>query len=206
MPMIKPPINGKDATSSFYDGPPPVPGTYQGEVSRMGLATVLSGKNEGADKIVVVVKITHGKYKGAEIFNNFTLTLESAWSLNTFLEALTDGSEKQRKLIRDWFWDIGYNVEEKADNEKLGRQFIYIGKPAFKPIGKKVAFTTTLDGERAQISKWVVPQENSDDEEESDTAVDLPDVATEEPSESVATEEVSEGEAVAADDDDDPWS
>lgn len=217
MPMIKPPFNGKDATSGFYDGPPPVPGTYHGVVSRMGLATVLSGENEGADKIVVVVKITSGKYNGAEIFSNFTLLTQSAWSLNQFLEAMTDGSEKQRKIIRDWFWDIGYSVESEAKNEKLGRQFEYIGKPAFKPIGKKVAFVTEMNGERANIAKFVIPLEDSDGDVPSDEVAELPDVATEDiavepekpkakPKPEPEPESEPEAIAVAEDDDDDPWS
>lgn len=211
MAMIKPKFNGKDATSSFYDGPPPTPGTYRGEVTRMGLAQVLSGENEGADKIVVVVRITHGKFKGAEIFANFTILLQSAWSFNTFLEAMTDGSEKQRTMIKDWFWEKGYDVEDEAKNEKLGRQVNWIGKPVFKPIGKTVSFTTTMDGERANISKFVVPLEGSGSEEPEDdsTVAELPDVATESTDDAVIDAEVVSDDsavAVADDDDDDPWS
>lgn len=217
MAMIKPKFNGKDSVSGFYDGPPPIPGTYHGEVSRMGLAEVLSGDNKGADKIVVVVKITSGKFKGAEIFANFTLVTQAAWNFNNFLHALTDGSEKQKEMIKTWFWEKGYDVEDEAKNEKLGRQVNFIGKPSFKPIGKKISFVTEMNGEHAEIKKWVIPLEDSDDSAEDDS--DLPDATTavaDDDDDDSQTETASAAKssdddddevvAVASDDDDDPWS
>lgn len=219
MVLIKPKENWSDETSGFYDGPPPPPATYRGEVYRMGLSEVQSGDNKGTDKWIVSVKITDGKYKGATVLTSFTMIKSNAWSFNQFLESMTDGSEKQRALIKKWYYSIGYKIEDEEKYKKLGRQIEFIGKPAFKPIGKKVTIVTSMNGEYAQIDRFLVPLDNSDEEEESssDTAEETATEETasddsddsleglEEAAEETADETAEEAVAEDDSDDDDPW-
>jgi hypothetical protein len=210
MALIKPNENWKDE-SGGYDGPPPDPGTYTGEVVRMGLSTVQKGDNAGADKWVVSVKITEGKFKGATILHNFVMLKQSAWSFNQFLKAMTDGSEKQKETILSWYYEKGFSVEDQERYKNLGRQCEFIGKPAFKPIGKKVRFVVTRNGEYTNIDRFLVPLEDSGEDGETEVLAEaeeatvddsdgFADEATDEPEveESVAEED-------SDDDDDDPW-
>lgn len=212
MPLIKPKNNWKDESSGVYDGPPPDPGTYSGEVVRMGLTTVKKGDNEGEDKWVVSVKITEGKFKGASILVNFVMVKQSAWSFNQFLKAMTNGSEKQKSLILDWYYERGYSLEPDEKYKGLGRQCEFIGKPAFKPIGKPVKFIVTRNGEYVNVDRFLVPLEDSGETGEPE-ALAQAEETVEETAVADDTEESgsfgeSEPETAAAEDDsddDDPW-
>ena len=213
MPLIKPKENWKaEEGAGVYDGPPPDPGTYKGEIARMGLSTVKKGDNEGADKWIVSVRITEGKFKGATVLHSFTMVKQAAWSFNQFLKALTDGSEKQKEAIVGWYYDKGFSVEDDERFRGLGRQIEFIGKPAFKPIGKPVTVVITKNGEYTNIDKFLVPLEDSDDtasgepealaesEMESDDGIDEFAAETTKNPEPEAVEQVEDS------DDDDPWS
>ncbi|QNJ59291.1 hypothetical protein SEA_MRMIYAGI_78 [Mycobacterium phage MrMiyagi] len=212
MPVIKPKFDGSEMTSGFYDGPPPAPGPYKGKIKKMGLAKISSGDNKGEDRIALVLEITSGKFKGAGIVHSLNLITSSAWAVNQFLDALTDGSEKQKLALRKLFWQKGYAVEDNEDG-KMGRQFISIGGK-FKPIGKPIAFVTKMDvstktdEQIAVIDKFVVPLEGNDEGGEEDS---LDSVSSDSEDEDVAVADDSDSsdddsEAVASDDDeDDPW-
>lgn len=216
MANMKPNFDGKGMYSDFYDGPPPTPGPYRGEIKGMWASTVQSGDNEGADKILVSVEINHGKFKGARLLTNLTLLKSSAWTINQFLHALTPaGTQKQKDIMEALFWDKGYKTDPDNDH-KLGTPIVNIGGK-FKPIGKEVGFITKFDtynGEkRAIVDRFVVPLENSGDDEPatteetveesesgsgSDTLVDFPD----QDGDSTETVEASADDDA---DDDDPW-
>lgn len=210
MPLIKPKGNWKDEEGAgIYDGPPPDPGTYNGEIVRMGLTTVRSGDNAGEDKWVVSVKITDGKFKGASLLHNFVMVKQSAWSFNQFLKAMTDGSDKQKQTILDWYYERGYSLEADEKYKGLGRQCEFIGKPAFKPIGKKVKFIVTKNGEYTNVDRFLVPLEDSgEDEAVEETLAVAEETESADDSGGFADETPAEPEAVAAEDDsddDDPW-
>lgn len=206
MPIIKPSFDGSNETSNQYDGPPPTPGPYKGEVKGLWLTKIKRGENEGTDMLTVSVAITGGKFKGARLLHNLPVMKNTAWSLNQFLDSLTDGSEKQREVLRKWFWTIGYNVSD--DEEKLGRPILRIGKK-FDPIGKPVSFVTKMDNyndtPRAIIDRFVVPLENSDDDDD-DEDDGIADTTPEpEPEDESASPPAEDGDD-EDDDGDDPWS
>lgn len=221
MVLIKPEFDGTGMVSGFYDGPPPTPALYKGRVARLGLGKIESGQYAGSDKLVVVVEIEHGKFKGASIFTQLLLLKQNAWTVNQFLHAMTNGSQKQKDAIEKYFWQIGYDVEETAKSEKLGQQFNWIGSPKFVPIGKPVAFVTGIDGDRVTVEKFVVPGEEAD-EPADDVAEVLADQVAVAPEPTVTPEPVAAPPvstpaptptpepaaapaAVAVADDDDPW-
>jgi hypothetical protein len=210
MVLIKPQEDWSDEESGFYDGPPPTPGTYRGKVTRMGLSKVKSGENEGADKWVVALEIADGPFKGAGVITSFTMIKKAAWSFNQFLKAMTDGSEKQTALIKKWYYKLGYKLSDE-EIKNLGTQIEYIGKPAFKPIGKPVVFVTSMNGEYAQVDRFLVPQEGQGAEEpapEEDSSDGLGEFAEETTSNPTTEEAVAEEVAAEddSDDSDDPWS
>lgn len=223
MVRIKPNIDGKGARPGFYDGPPPDPGTYRGVVKKMGLAKIANGDNAGADRIALLLEITEGKFKGAAVVHSLNVTEQGKGFVNVFLHALTDGSEKQKEAIEEWFWDLGYEVEDKEDGS-FGQQFIFIGKPKFKPIGKPVAFVTSIEPYKgkptARVDRFCVPSEigSEDDPSESSSVPDdlsglegLTSDTTSAPVETPAAEEKPALASVPAaqdldSDDDDPWS
>ncbi|AVD99694.1 methyltransferase [Mycobacterium phage Cuke] len=215
MPVIKPKFDGSEMTSGFYDGPPPSPGPYRGRLKKMGLAKIGSGDNKGEDRIALVVEITSGKFKGAGIVHSLNLITSSAWAVNQFLDALTDGSEKQKLALRKLFWQKGYAVEDNEDG-KMGRQFTSIGGK-FKPIGKPIAFVTKMDTSTktdepiAVIDKFVVPLEDSKDDAGEEDSLESVSSDSDDSDDDVALADDSasdddSSEAVASDDDDDdPW-
>jgi hypothetical protein len=217
MPNLKPSFDGKGMVSQFYDGPPPTPGPYRGKIDKMWAAKVQSGDNEGADKIVLRITITSGKFKGASYLHNLTMVKNSAWTINQFLHALTPGgTKKQKDIMEELFWDVGMKLA--PESEKLGTlevtPVVNIGGK-FKPIDKELGFIVKNDeykGEtRSIIDRFVIPMENSEPEEttteetveatdedesgsSSDTLSDMDDDSTE-------TVEESSDDG----DDDDPW-
>lgn len=202
MARIKPTFDGSTMSSGFYDGPPAPPGTYRGVVKKMGLAEIKNGPNAGASRIALLLEISDGKFKGAAVMHSLNLTTQSAWAVNQFLDALTDGSDVQKNGLRNLFWQKGYDVENEPDG-KMGQQFISIGGK-FKPLGKPVAFVTKMDSwegkPKAAIDRFVVPigggsSTESETEEAEEDSLDSVD-ETEAVAEDLPTEE----------DSDDPWS
>lgn len=202
MVRIKPDFDGSTASSGRYDGPPPPAGTYRGIVKKMGLAEIKSGANAGSNRIALLLEISEGNFKGAAVMHSLNLTTQSAWAVNQFLDALTDGSDKQKTGLRNLFWQKGYEVENEADG-KMGQQFMNIGGK-FKPLGKPVAFVTKMDSwegkPKAAIDRFVVPLGvNAEDEAAEEDSLDAVD--------SVVEEEIEEVEVAPTEsDDDDPWS
>ena len=210
MVHIKPKFDGKGQKPQGigYDGPPPPAGTYKGIVKKIGVGKIKNGDNAGEPRINLLFEISEGKYKGAGIFDGLNQTQQGAGYINAFLHALTDGSEKQKAAIEKAFWDTGYDLADIAD-KAVGKPILKIGKN-FKPEGKPIAFVTKLepnqngDGERARISRFVVPfdEDGTEDEEpeevlESETDGDDGDVDGDFDDEDTA--ESSDA------DDDDPW-
>lgn len=206
MVRIKPDFDGSTASTGFYDGPPPTPGTYRGIVKKMGLAEIKNGPNAGSNRIALLLEISDGNFKGAAVMHSLNLTTQSAWAVNQFLDALTDGSDRQKTGLRNLFWQKGYEVENQPDG-KMGQQFINIGGK-FKPLGKSVAFVTKMDSwegrPKAAIDRFIVPIEHTEDEEAEEDSLDAIDSSVEEV-ETVEAEVVEESSPVE-NDEDDPWS
>lgn len=203
MVRIKPDFDGSNASSGRYDGPPPPAGTYRGIVKKMGLAEIRSGANAGSNRIALLLEISDGNYKGAAVMHSLNLTTQSAWAVNQFLDALTDGSDKQKTGLRNLFWQKGYEVENEPDG-KMGQQFMNIGGK-FKPLGKPVAFVTKMDSwegkPKAAIDRFVVPLgANAEDEAAEEDSLDAVDSVVEEEIEDTVEDSPVEN------DDDDPWS
>lgn len=217
MPVIKPPFDGSEATSDRYDGPPPTPGPYNGVVKGVWLNKIKKGDNAGADQLTVSVEISHGKFKKARILHNLQVLNSTAWSLNQFLDSVTDGSDKQKTTLRQWFWRNGYDVapdDEAVKNLGVPVRKIVGGKKGFVLLDRKVSFVTKMDTyegvAKAIVDRFVVPLEDSGSEEPaaeaSEDALGEFDAATThnpEPEPEAAVEETpTEDEP----DDDDPWS
>lgn len=182
--VLKPNVDGYDEQltgSSYYDGPPPVPGVYKGKIKQLALATIATGNNAGGQRLHLVVEITEGKYKGAGLVHSLNLTKQGAPYVNQFLRSLTDGSDSQYNAIREAFWRVGYTV---GDEDQKGRlPILKIGKKT-DPIGLATSFVTRMragnDGvERADIARFVVPAtvETQEDTEEDDTLDSLAEFA-----------------------------
>jgi len=228
MVRIKPNVDGFNdrevqGFSGGYNGPPPPAGVYDGILTRMGLAQIASGNDQGAQRIPIIVEIASGKYQGAGIFHNFNLTNQGKARFNLFLDSLTDGTQKQKDLLQKWFWkwENGWDLEDEPLG-KLGQQFRTIGKN-FKPIGRKVKIVTQMghnqyDEPRAEIAGFIIPgsadSETDVSEEDSDALGEFASETTHNPppSENGAGQDDSELAAVSSgaidldDDDDDPWS
>jgi hypothetical protein len=212
MPIIKPKFDGKDEESSQYSGPPPTPGPYHGVVKKMWYCQIKTGQNAGEDQYKILIEIDQGKFKGAGLFHNIQMLKQNAWSTNQFLDAMCE-NEKQREVLRQWFWQIGVDVENEAD--KVGQPVNYIGKPKFKPVGKTLSFIVKNEpgdqGTRAVIDRFVVKIDGETKEaagEEDSSGLEEFEQATSsnpEP-ESVESQATPDAPPPEGDDDsDDPW-
>lgn len=215
MVRMKPKVEGKNVRleGDFYDGPPPKPGLYQGTIKHLGFVKVGSGDNKGADMLKGVFEIAEGPYKGAGLFWNKPLLDQTVGWINQFLDALTDGSQKQKDQLQHIFWDIGCDLEQEADG-KLGRQIKTVGKST-KLIGRPISFIVrngSYEGQdRPEIARFVIPVEDEpemDEEEMEDALGEFQQDTSSNPVEDVAEEEVSSASGTAEDevDEDDPWS
>lgn len=224
--LLKPDIDGFDDTdtgASFYDGPPPPPGVYNGVIKQLALAKIATGESKGKKRLHLVVEITDGKFKGAGLVHSLNMTTQGNPFVNQFLRSLTDGSEEQWVGIRKAFWRTGYTVDDQPD-AKNRFPILKIGKK-FNPIGKPLSFVTRMRPDnngvqRADITRFVIPFQDNGEEpepEEDEYTSDLDDALDEFASETTSnpepeasyTREVkgSPVEAVDLDEDaDDPWS
>lgn len=212
MPIIKPKFDGKNEESNQYSGPPPTPGPYHGVIKKMWYTTIKSGPNAGEDQYKILVEIDQGKFKNAGIFHNLQMLKQNAWSTNQFLDSMCE-NEKQRDVLRRWFWEIGCDVE--PDAEKMGQVVNYIGKPKFKPAGQGLSFIVKNEpgneGTRAVIDRFIV-KTNGEEEPvaaEEDSGLEEFEQSTSsnpapEP-EAAAPQEVSAPPPEGDDDGDDPW-
>jgi len=228
MVRMKPSFDGSNAAppagGGIYDGPPPTPGMYTGTVEKMGLAKINSGQNKGEDRIALLIRISEGKFTGAGVFHSLNLIPQSAFFINQFLHAMTDGSQQQKAAILNMFYKKGYDAEKDEDG-KMGRPITVIGAK-FRPIGRTVKFVTAMDkdlsGEpRAKISRFLVAVPGGESELEATEPVDMVESAdgigefapettsnpveeSDDDLESVEPEAISD--IVDLDDDDDPWA
>lgn len=211
--VMKPPSTYKadDVLSEgdFYDGPPPKPALYKGVVKK-----IYAHKKNDEIRWMVLCEINHGEFKGAGVSKWLQLTEQGSPWFNQFLHALTDGSEAQKKGIRDAFAAHGYTIDDPDEKKRL--PVTRIGKK-FNPIGKEIAFVTKMrtgtdNVERAEISRFVVPRNKSEDdavETSTDDGLDdteMPD-ADESGMDEFAEDTTQNPEPAAdSDGDDDPWS
>lgn len=211
MPFIKPPEDWSEETSSFYSGPPPTPGPYVGTVDKAWRTQVKEGgDNAGTDMALISVKIGDGKYKGATVLTNLVMMKTAAWKLNQFLDALTDGSDKQREGIKKTFYGVGWKVSDET--EKLGQPITHIGKK-FELPGKPIAFVLKNGSQpgKMEVDRFImggiVDDEDDDDDEDGGITDDPTESST--PAKESAAESAPESDGPPSEDDgddDDPWS
>lgn len=212
MPIIKPKFDGKDSESNQYSGPPPVPGPYHGVIKKMWYTQIKTGPNSGEDQYKILIEIDQGKFKGAGIFSNIQMLQQNAWSTNQFLDSMCE-NEKQRDVLRKWFWEIGCDVETESD--KVGQLVKYIGKPKFNPAGKGLSFIVKNEpgdqGTRAVIDRFVVKVNGEEEEpvaaeEDSSGLEEFEQQTSSNPEpEPVAAQQESAPPPEGDDDGDDPW-
>lgn len=171
-----------EETAGFYDGPPPVPGTYTGKVKRMELSKTGPTSNKpGSPLIKMVVEITgpkDNKFIGAGIWHNLNPTKESAGFVNNFLNALAGPSEAAQLKMQKDFWNEGPLLD------KSGVHFLKIGQTKIdSPEGEReVAFVVkkkTYKGETgAAISRFLIKKGesgglNGDTDDDADDGNDI---------------------------------
>lgn len=211
MPVIKPKGDWRNEESGQYSGPMPKAGPYKGVVNGMWYTQIKKGPNEGEDQYVVSVKITEGPYKGFTTLHNLPQLKQNAWSTNQFLYAMTDGSDKQKETLKNWFYDNGVDVAPEDEAAKLGipvRKIISNKGPngkGFEPVGKEIGFVLKKDSyngnDRMIVDRFVVGLEDVEPEESSDEDDSLEPAA---PKQEEAEEDAPPTETDS--DDDDPWS
>lgn len=163
--------------NSYYDGPPPKPGYYTGVIKSMKLGKIASGKNQGADRIELLIEINKGDFKGAGIFHNLNLTDQGKAYVNQFLHAVSNGTDADMVKIRRVFWEKGAQVDtDNPDNRGL---CAFIGWGPWKIENNLVVgFNTKMGvnrktGEpRAEIVRFVNKKPADDVADEDDDDVD----------------------------------
>lgn len=123
----------------------------------MQLSEYKSGDRAGAPRIAALVEITEGPFAGAGIWHSLSYTdpLGAKW-MNNFLEALTDGTEGQKKSMREAFWGKGFDADSKDEHGRAPVTMFAGRKPG---SAMKVVFITkmgTWQGEqKAEIAHFV---------------------------------------------------
>ena len=88
---------------------------------------------------------------------SYTDPLGAKW-MNNFLEALTDGTEEQKKSMREAFWGKGYDADSEDEHGRVPITMFPGRKPG---SAMKVLFITkmgTWQGEqKAEIAHFVAP-------------------------------------------------
>ena len=123
-----------------YTGPTPPKGSYVAKVKRMTLAKIKSaGENQGKPRINVLLEIVSGagaesiddkeyKYRGAPIWDGLNIIKSQTGRVNSFIHALTDGSDKQKRMIEDKFWPPNMDVRADKEQRRDGTEDIHIKK------------------------------------------------------------------------------
>ena len=205
-----------EASQGFpvYKGDLPPNGAYQAAVKVVKIDKIGSGNDKGKSRLKIVAIIDdpeYPEYKGCPAFGNLNLTEQGASYVNQFLESLTDGSEAQKKAVRNAFWKTGPIVDDAKEH------IVRIGKVQVNsPRGELVVVigtrhNTWQGNTTLQINQWMLAGENegsgSDDEDDEsnvveaddDSVVEVDDAESEDDDE--GDEEDGDGEDPYADED-----
>lgn len=168
---IKGAVGNEDAGGTFYDGPIPAKGTYTGKLKIVKVQEIKNGANAGKPRLQILAEITGpknaknikgGSCIGAGVWGGANVTDQGVPFVNQFLNALTNGSEAQKVAIQKAFWEKSVPTDDEGNIEKIGRWLIN------SPNGElPVAFTvkhSTYNGElQAQIGRWLVKEDKTDE-------------------------------------------
>lgn len=180
MPRIKFGIQGagiENDGGGFYEGPPPVPGTYAFKLKRLTLVKTQGGPKAkspaGTPMLNVLVEITGppgNKFIGAGIFRNLVITESTASFVNQFLNALTDGSAAKIKQIQTAFWNDGPYVNKEGHVLKIGNLNVNSpeGELTLMAVVKKKRITAEYPEPGAEIARFLVSKRLSSDEEDAE--------------------------------------
>ena len=103
---------------SQYEGPVPPKGSYVAKVKRMTVGKInKEGDNKGKPRIAVLLEICGGAgstglkdtsypYYGAPIWDGLNIIKSQAGRVNSFLHALTDGTQQAKDAASLRPWDL----------------------------------------------------------------------------------------------------
>lgn len=175
MPKLSFGIDGvgkEDIEGGFYQGDPPVPGTYKGKLKICRVGKIKkAGENQGKPRLAILVEITEGKYKGAGVWTGLNVTDQGVPYVNQWLNSLTDGSNSAKKAIQDAFWGPGPDVVKNGDIvevKKIGRY------PINSPEGEIPIIFTVKKGKdqdgspRPEVGRFLSKSTSSDQDGDDD--------------------------------------
>lgn len=155
-----------------YTGPMPTAGIYRGKLKRLELTkTGPQSKNPGTPMLKLLVEIHEpsdsktAKFNGYGMWNNQTITEQSAPFVNQILNSLVKGNEKKFAAVKSWFWN-GNLTTEKPDGghvHAIGK--FKIGSPDCDIdviVNTKKQPARGSYEERLEINRWLVPSSDSD--------------------------------------------
>lgn len=159
-----------------YEGEVPPKGSYVAKIKRMTVHAIKSqGDNHGKPRISVLCEVVGGsgadgvrdtnyKYFGAPIWDGLNIIKKQTPKVNSFLHALTDGSDEAKRAVETAFWPPN-GPDAKKETRKDGGEDIHIkaiGKyPIQSPSGEFLIRIVTkmgadLDGNpRAEINQYL---------------------------------------------------
>lgn len=161
---------------SQYEGPVPPKGSYVAKVKRMTVGKInKEGDNKGKPRIAVLLEICGGAgstglkdtsypYYGAPIWDGLNIIKSQAGRVNSFLHALTDGTQQAKDAVEAAFWPPN-GPDAKKEPNRAGVDEVHIKKigkyPIESPAGEHVIRIVTkmghdLDGNpRAEINQYL---------------------------------------------------
>lgn len=177
-----------------YKGELPPNGAYEATVKVVKVGKIGSGNDKGKSRLMITAVIDdpdYPEYKGCPAFGNLNLTEQGVAYVNQFLEALTDGSEAQKKAVKNAFWKTGPIVDDAKEHiVRIGKVQVNSPKGEIK-ITIGVKHNTWQGNTTLRIQQWMLAGEgdgsdSSDDDDESnivdaedDSVVDVDDADVE---------------------------
>ncbi len=181
-----------------YTGPVPPKGSYIARIKRITMGKIKSeGQNKGKPRLSVLLKVVSGqgaedindesyKYRGAPIWDGVNIIKSQAGRANSFIHALTDGTDKAKRAVEDKFWPPNMDVRAEKIEKRNGGSDIHIKKIGPYNIGSPngeilVRIVTKMGkdlqgGDRAEVNQYLpytgpLPdgsKKKSDDDDEDD--------------------------------------
>jgi len=177
-----------------YDGPDLPKGSWPAKIKRMEITRIqsTSSGNQGKPRIRILLEVQTANLKGKEefhgcpVWDGLNIIDSSQGFVNTFLHALTDGSQRARNAIESVFWDEDKGPDYRRVENKRGEKeehIIKIGRVAINsPEGETMVQITTRPGVdnngnyrpeitgyypyQTQTLEVVESQEDSDDDDD----------------------------------------
>lgn len=123
-----------------YTGPVPPKGSYIAKIKRITMSKIKSeGVNKNKPRLSVLLEVVSGqgaedindteyKYRGAPIWDGVNIIKAQAGRANSFVHALTDGTDRAKRLVEDKFWPPNMDVRAEKVTRRDGTEDIHIKK------------------------------------------------------------------------------